>query len=85
MVFDFLSFAAGLVAGGLVGVLAGYLHETETLGKLQEEVRGAVLRADRIASRTSEELGEERARLELQRQLAELQEEIKKLYRKQNR
>jgi len=85
LVFDFVSFAAGVVSGALVGALAGYLHETETLGELQEQVRSAVLQVERIASRTREEAGEEPARTELRRQLLELQEEIKKLYRKQDR
>jgi len=83
--FDFVSFAAGVVAGALVGVLGGYLHETETLGELQERVRAAVLQLERIGSRTRDEASEEPARVELRRQLQELQEEIKKLYRKQDR
>jgi len=85
LTFDLVSFATGVVSGALVGVLAGYLHETEALGQLQERVRSAVLEVDRIVSRTRDEAGEEPARVELRRQLLELQEEIKKLYRKQDR
>ena len=50
LTFDFASFATGLVAGGLVGVLAGYLHEMETIGELQERVRTAMLQFERVSS-----------------------------------
>ncbi len=85
MVFDFASFIAGLAAGGLVGVLAGYLHETEAIGELQERVRVAMVRFDRIASRPGSQVGGEPADADLRRQLLELQDEIKKMYRRGGR
>ena len=84
MTFDFASFAAGLVAGALVGGLAGYLHETETVGELQERVRVAMLQYERITSRVRSR-AEESVDADLRRQLAELQDEIKKLYRRPGR
>lgn len=85
MPFDFASFATGLVAGALVGVLAGYLHETETIGELQGRVRTATLQFERIASGTRGQMGEESVGADLRGQLLELQDEIKKLYRKPDR
>jgi hypothetical protein len=82
MVFDFASFAGGLVAGALVGILAGYFHETETIGELQERVRIAMLQFDRMASGPPNELSEEAARAEVHRRLLELQDEIRKMYRR---
>lgn len=85
MTFDFASFATGLVAGGLVGVLAGYLHETETIGALQERVRTAMLQFERVSSGMRDKRNEDRVNADLRRELAALQEEIRRLYRKPNR
>jgi hypothetical protein len=85
LAFDFASFATGLVAGALVGVLAGYLHETETIGELQEKVRIAVVQFERISSETRARINEESAGADLRRQLSQLQDEIKKLYRRPER
>lgn len=85
MAFDFASFLGGLVAGALVGVLAGYLHETETIGELQERVRIAMVQFDRIASATHRRVNESSANADLRKQLSGLQDEIKKLYRKPER
>ena len=85
MTFDFASFAAGLIAGALAGGLAGYLHETETVGELQERVRIAMLQYERITSRIRSRAAQESVDADLRRQLAELQDEIKKLYRRPGR
>jgi hypothetical protein len=68
-----------------VGVLAGYLHETETIGELQERVRIALVQFERISSETHGRISEESAGADLRRQLSELQDEIKKLYRRPER
>ena len=85
MPFDVISFATGIVAGGLVGVLAGYLHETETIGELQEKVRMAMVQLEKNISTASKRTGKEPAGSDLQHQLQELQDEIKKLYRRPGR
>mgnify|MGYP007042448056 FL=1 len=85
LTFDFSSFATGLLAGALVGALAGYLHETETVGELQERVRVAMLQFERIRSRASGERSEEPVNVDLQEQLLQLQDEIKRLYRRPER
>ncbi|WP_455363417.1 hypothetical protein, partial [[Eubacterium] cellulosolvens] len=72
LAFDFASFAIGLVAGALVGVLAGYLHETETIGELQERVRIAMVQFERISSASRRRTDEESAAADLRRQLSEL-------------
>ena len=54
MAFDLVSFVAGIAAGALIGVLAGYLHETETIGELQERVRMAMVQVERISSSTQQ-------------------------------
>jgi uncharacterized membrane protein (DUF106 family) len=85
LVFDLVSFIIGLVAGALVGVLAGYLHETETIGELQERVRVAVVQLEETTSMIRSRTSEEPVVSDLRHQLQELQDEIKKLYRRPNR
>ena len=85
MPFDVISFATGIVAGGLVGVLAGYLHETETIGELQEKVRMAMVQLEKTTSTIRNRSGKEPSGSDLQHQLQELQDEIKKLYRRPGR
>lgn len=85
MPFDLISFTTGIVAGGLVGVLAGYLHETETIGELQEKVRMAMVQLEKTTSTIRNRAGKEAAGSDLQHQLQQLQDEIKKLYRRPDR
>ena len=85
MAFDLISFTSGIVAGGLVGVLAGYLHETETIGELQEKVRMAMVQLEKNTSTVRDRTRKEPADSDLQHQLEELQDEIKKLYRRTDR
>ena len=66
----------------MVGVLAGYLHETETMGELQERVRIAMAQFERISSATRDRTDQESAATDLRRQLSELQDEIRKVYRR---
>lgn len=68
-----------------MGVLAGYLHETETIGELQERVRIAMVQFERISSDARGRINEKSAGADLHRQLSELQDEIKNLYRKRDR
>jgi hypothetical protein len=85
LAFDVLSFTIGLVAGALVGVLAGYLHETETIGELQDRVRMAMVQLEKTTSTIRNRTGEGTAVSGLSHQLQELQDEIKRLYRRPNR
>jgi hypothetical protein len=80
-----ISFVTGIVAGGLVGVLAGYLHETETIGELQEKVRMAMVQLEKNTPTVRNRTGKEPAGSDLQDELQELQDEIKKLYRRSGR
>jgi hypothetical protein len=68
--------------GALVGVLAGYLHETETIGELQEKVRMGMVQLEKASSTIRNRAGEGPASSDLRRQLQELQEEVKRLYRR---
>ncbi len=85
MTFDLVSFLIGIVAGAVTGVLAGYLHETETVGELQERVRVTTLQLDRVTSKPGQSEGHESEFADLHSQLQELQNEIKKLYRRHGR
>jgi hypothetical protein len=85
LAFDAISFTIGLAAGALVGVLAGYLHETETIGELQERVRMATVQLEKVTSTIQSRTGEGPVALDLRRQIQDLQDEIKRMYRKPNR
>ena len=85
MAFEVVSFTIGLVAGAIVGVLAGYLHETETIGGLQDRVRMAIVQLEKTASRIGNQTSEEPGASDLRRQLQDLQDEIKRLYRRPDR
>ena len=85
MAFDLVSFIAGIITGALVGVLAGYLHETETIGGLQERIRMAMVRVERMPSSTRNKTGNGVVSSDLRRQLLDLQDEIKKRYRREAR
>jgi uncharacterized membrane protein (DUF106 family) len=85
LAFDVVSFTIGLVAGVLVGVLAGYLHETETMGELQERVRMAMVQLEKATSTIRNRTSEEPAVSDLRQQLQDLQDEIKRMYRRPNR
>jgi len=85
LTFDLISFVTGLAAGALVGVLAGYLHETEIVGELQERVRTSMIQFERITSAARSKTGEASVDSDLRHELLELQDEIKKLYRRQDR
>lgn len=87
MVFDVLSFLAGVAAGGLTGLLAGILHGLERTADVQERLRLARRNLDQISSRLSESgggtSGDTAAKVdELQRDLDEIHEEIKRMYKR---
>mgnify|MGYP006270144423 CR=1 FL=1 len=92
MVFDVVSFLAGVAAGLLTGALAGVLHGLERTARLQEHLRQITKEVEKIRSRAmlsgGSESGEPNEKLkldELQRDLDEIHEEIRRMYRKTTR
>lgn len=87
MVFDLVSFLAGIGAGALMGALAGVLHGLERTSNLQEQLRVATRRVEEMSSRfASSGLDDTRAKVDdLQRELNEINEQIKQMYRRGSR
>lgn len=90
MVFDVISFIAGVAAGALTGGLAGLLHSLERTASIQERLRVATQKLDQITSKfaTNTDSGNARAKSqadELQRELDEIHEEIKRMYKRTSR
>lgn len=91
MVFDVVSFLAGIGAGALTGALAGILHGLERTADIQERLRLATKKIDAMSNRIStsdsalNKTGTEVKVDELQRELAEIQEEIKRMYKRTTR
>ena len=48
MVFDILSFLAGIAAGAVTGALAGVLHSLENTADLQEKLRHITKEVERM-------------------------------------
>lgn len=88
MVFDILSFIAGVVAGAVAGGLAGVLHGLESTADLQEKVRALTREVEKIrAGLSSNDPGliEHDVKLkmdELQKDFAEIHEEIRRMYKR---
>jgi hypothetical protein len=91
MVFDVVSFLAGVAAGALTGGLAGFLHGLERTADIQERLRLATKKVDQMRSTFSASPGGSndgaaKARLdELQREMDEIHEEIKRMYKRTTR
>ena len=85
MVFDVLSFLVGVAAGGITGALAMVLHGLEKTADLQERLRLVTQEVGRMKdsmppSGSSESSG---ARIdELRRELDEIHEEIRRMYKR---
>jgi gas vesicle protein len=87
LVFDLISFFAGVAAGCLTGALAGVLYGFERTGQLQEnmlELRKKVDSIDASAdSTTGPQDAASKARIrELQAEIESIHEEIRRMYRK---
>lgn len=88
MVFDILSFVAGVAAGIVAGGLAGVLHGLERTADLQEKVRALTKDLQKIRAGLSSDdrdLVEPDVKLkidEIQKDLAEIHEEIRRMYKK---
>lgn len=92
MVFDVISFIAGVGAGALTAGLAGFLHGLERTADIQEKLRLATSKADQLTNVVSSSGGSDSinsaAKMkvdELQRDLDEIQEEIKRMYKRTTR
>jgi gas vesicle protein len=91
MVFDIVSFLAGLVAGGVTGALAAVLHGLESTADLQERLRQVTKEVERMKSAIASETpilnnhsrSSEVDQLHLD--LNEIHEEIRRLYKKGRR
>jgi len=85
MVFDILSFLAGVAAGAVTGALAAVLHGLENTADLQERLRNIAREVERMknamVSRTN---GNDSTTEidELSRDLNEIHEEIRRMYKK---
>ena len=88
MVFDILSLVAGVAAGAVTGALAGILHGLESTADLHEKVRGVTKELEKMRSgltSSNPDFNEKGAKLkmdELYRDLNEIQEEIRRMYKK---
>jgi gas vesicle protein len=90
MVFDVISFLAGVAAGAVTGALAGILHGLESTAELQErllKVGKEVERVSNILKSTDDPLlGDARSKLEgLHRDIEEIHEEIRRMYKRTSR
>jgi uncharacterized protein VirK/YbjX len=92
MVLDVVSFLAGVAAGLLTGALAGVLHGLESTAHLQEHLRQLTKEVEAMRGRflpsASSGSGDASERLkldELQRDLDEIHEEIRRMYKKTTR
>jgi gas vesicle protein len=91
MVFDILSFLAGVAAGAITGALAAVLHGLESTADLQERLRQATEEVEKIknavASHTSN-VNDRDASSDLDRlnqDLKEIHEEIRRMYKRGKR
>jgi cob(I)alamin adenosyltransferase len=88
MVFDILSFLAGIAAGGLTGTLAMALHNLEKTADLQERLRRVTQEVARMSDRLSDSTSSETRDIrkaqaeELRRELDEIHEEIRRMYKR---
>ena len=90
MAFDVVSFLAGVVAGLVTGGLAGVLHDLESTADLQEKLRLVSKEVERMTGRLapsdSKSKDSEQSDVDrLQRDLDEIQEEIRKMYKRSAR
>jgi gas vesicle protein len=86
MAFDVLSFLAGIAAGGLTGALAMTLHGLEKTADLQEHLRRVTQDVERMgnasSNSTSSDSNQKAKTQELRRELDEIHEEIRRMYKR---
>jgi len=88
MAFDILSFIGGVAAGAVTGALAMVLHGLENTADLQEKVRNITREVEIVksvmVSRSPEVKGNDSKTQidELSRDLNEIHEQIRRMYKK---
>jgi uncharacterized membrane protein (DUF106 family) len=88
MAFDVVSFLAGVAAGALTAGLAGFLHSLERMADVQERLRLATKKADQLKSLFSASGADDSdsdKMDELRRELDEIHEDIKRMYKRTTR
>ena len=90
MVFDLVSFLAGVAAGALTAGLAGLLHSLERTAGIQERLRVATQKVDELANAFAGMAGsndpDAKAKADdLQRMLDEIHDEIRRMYKRTTR
>ena len=86
MSFDVLSFLAGIAAGGLTGALAMILHGLERTADLQERLRRVTQEVERMhdtfSNSSTNDSNQKAHSQELRRELDEIHEEIRRMYKR---
>lgn len=89
MPFDVISFLVGVAAGALTGGLAAMLHGLESVADLQERVRRVTREMQRLNDNSlPQDANQPDSKFkmkELQRDLDEIHEEIRRMYKRTSR
>ena len=86
MAFDLISFIVGVAAGALTGSLAGILHSLDKTADLQERLRKIKGEVGEMRTLLSENDHSRKSGLDnLDRDLDEIHEEIRRMYKKTTR
>jgi len=86
LVFDLISFLVGVAAGALTGALAGILHSLERTADLQERLRTVSQEVETMKDRLIGGSQYGKPQLDdLDRDLEEIHEEIRRMYKKTTR
>ena len=86
MAFDLVSFLVGVAAGLLTGSLAGMLHSLDRTADIQEKVRRLTGDVEKMKDLLSENDQEKNSKLDdLDRDLEEIHEEIRRMYKRTTR
>lgn len=84
--FDLISFIVGVAAGALTGALAGTLHSLERTADLQERLRTVSQEVETMKDHLIDGGQYGKPQLDdLGRELAEIHEEIRRMYKKTTR
>ena len=86
MAFDLITFIVGVAAGALTGSLAGILHSLDKTADLQERLRKIKGEVGEMRTLLSENDHSRKSGLDdLDRDLDEIHEEIRRMYKKTTR